>query len=168
MSNAKGLNEVAIKNLFVQFSSVINSRDPYTIRKFLAYYTDDAAQFFYKRMLKNAVTGAEEEEVTKMDKEAYTNYIIHIASDPIAYSFILNVNSIEIADNKLTAIVSMHINEMALVSEGQGPIESNSPSQASSRNIKAVVSTNCNFALAMAGSNPVLTSGNCIEKLVFG
>lgn len=159
---AKVLDQQSINALFDQYSAVINSRDSDKIKKFLTYYADPTATFYINKITVNAKTRKEEASSSKLNREEYIKYITHIASDPIIYSFVLTLASIEIGADKLNATVSMHINEMAVVSQ-------NKPDAADEkRKIKAIVSTNCNFTVAAAGANPVFTSANCIEKLVFG
>ncbi len=171
-SAAKDLDDGSIRALFDQYAAVINSRDPKKIKQFLTYYADPDAKFYQNKIIINAATKKQEENMSKMDRDQYIKYITHIAADPIAYSFVLELHEIQINPDKLSATVSMHINELAIVSSNQPATTpapgQNSISPAQKQKLKTVVSTNCNFALAMAGTNPVLTSGNCIEKLIYG
>lgn len=159
---ARVLDQQSINGLFDQYASVINSRSPDKIKTFLTYYVDPEANFYINKIKINAKTQKEENISSKLNRDEYIKYITHVATDPIAYSFVLELISTQIAPDNLTATVAMHIDEMAVVSQ-KDIVNVNEKHK-----IKAVVSTNCNFAIATVGTNPVFTSANCIEKVVFG
>ncbi|MFI4983754.1 MAG: hypothetical protein ACHP6I_00980 [Rickettsiales bacterium] len=149
-----------VAQLITRMQTIMNRRDAESFQTFFGYYADSEARFLKTSYLVDANDPKTilAQESLNMDRKQYIAYLDTILNPPSKYVYQATINSIAMDDSKSQALISYSTQEYA----------TNSLFDDSHHRIGEEVSlihANCNMIASYSGSDVVILSINCSEKI---
>lgn len=159
---AEVLTEESTKNLILRFQTALNSYDQRDRDLFFRYYVDNAANIIVENRIldpNNPSVELSSESVT-MNPTEYARYIELIRKPNYKHLYRIESSEVIVEPKSKTGVVAINIQEYALRKQ------EDKATGAQINDMTILASTNCNVNVADNTNDVVITSMNCIGKII--
>lgn len=155
------LSQESVKNLFLRFETVLNSNDKKDKELFFKYFSDSSAKIILANYILDPEDSSKElaSENLTLSTSEFIRYIDLIRSKDYIHIYKVELGQVIIDAKSKTGATAISIAEFGLRKQ-------QAPSGARIHDMTILAATNCNVTLADNTNEVIITSMNCIGKII--